>query len=71
MVAVGVLAVERAVGGHKLLGIVDARVTEIKVRDTVKIRGNVALLSRPLGLHKNTMSNWTSWIAEKTRISPP
>jgi hypothetical protein len=57
VVAVGILAVERAVGGHKLLGVVDARVSEVKVGDTVKIRGDVALLSRPLGLKIEKQEN--------------
>ena len=56
VVAVGVLAVERAVRGHELLGVVDARVAKIKVRHSVEIRGNVALLSWPLGLQKQTQT---------------
>ncbi len=47
VVAIGVLAVEWAVEGHELLSVVDARVTEIKVRDTVKICGNVGTRSAP------------------------
>ncbi len=64
VVAVGVLTVERAVRGHELLGVVDARVAKIKVRDSVEIRGNVAFLSRPFGLRKQTADNQGAQKAE-------
>jgi hypothetical protein len=71
VVAIGVLAVEWAVGGHELLSVVDARVTEIKVRNTVKICCNVALLSRPLGLHHRVHGqNLTLQVSEKYHSHP-
>ena len=56
MVAVSILAIERAVGSDKLLGAVNARVAKIEVGDTVQIRGNVALLARPFRLQPKFQS---------------
>ena len=73
MVAVGILAVERAVGGNKLLGAADARVAKIEVGDAVQIRGNVALLARPLRLQTQFQSidmNLNNTVLS-TEFSPP
>ena len=56
MVAVSILAIERAVGSDKLLGAANARVAKIEVGDTVQIRGNVALLARPFRLQPKFQS---------------